>query len=84
MSSKLELTHGSSGVRLREKKLLYARTGSFLKGYENNAPSYVAKKLLNPTDMGTVKIELTPKQKRIQKDKKLVQSQLVVDIHGSI
>ena len=84
MSSKLELTHGSTGVRLREKKILYARTGSFLKGYENNAPSYVAKKLLNPTDLGTVKIELTPKQKRIQKDKKLVQSQLVVDIHGSI
>jgi hypothetical protein len=84
MSSKLCLTSGSGGVRLREKKLLYARTGSFLKGYEVDKPSYVTKKLLNPTDLGTVKIELTPKQKRKVRDGNLIDSQLTIDIHASI
>lgn len=84
MSSKLELTHGVGGLRLREKKLLYARTGSFLKAYEDGKPSYVAKALLNPADLGTVKIELTPKQKRRYRDGKSISGRLYVDIHASL
>lgn len=79
MSSKLKLTDGRTGTHLRERKLVYARTGSFLKGYEENQPSYVCKALLNPCDLGTVKIELTPKQKNhLNSDK------TVVEIHASI
>lgn len=84
MSSKLGLTSGSKGVRLREKKMLYGRTGSFLKGYEPETGSYVSKALLNPADLGSIKIELTPKQKRKVRDSKLVSSSLTIDIHGSI
>jgi hypothetical protein len=84
MSSKLCLQSGCGSLKLREKKLLYARTGSFLKGYEVDEPSYVTKKLLNPTDLGTVKIELTPKQKRKYSEGKLEDSQLTIDIHASI
>jgi hypothetical protein len=89
MSSRLGLTHGCNGIYLREKKLLYARTGSFLKAYEDGKPSYVAKALLNPADLGTVKIELTPKQKikkkRAGKGKFIsLGSRLVIDIHASL
>lgn len=84
MSSKLGLTGGSGGVRLREKKILYGRTGSFLKGYEPEVGSYVSKALLNPSDLGTIKIELTPKQKRKFRDGVNTHSQLIIDIHGSI
>lgn len=64
MSSKLTLTDGRTGLHVKEKKMLYGRTGSFLKGYEEGKESYVAKALLNPTDLGTIKIELTPKRKK--------------------
>jgi len=84
MSSRLELTQGSDGIRLREKKLLYARTGSFLKSYEVDKPSYVTKRLLNPSDLGTVKIELQPKQKRKMVNGKYVKSTFNIDIHGGI
>jgi hypothetical protein len=79
MSSKLKLTDGRTGTHLRERKLLYARTGSFLKGYEENQPSYVTKALLNPCDLGTVKIELTPKNKSIG-----LSDKTVIDIHASL
>ena len=84
MSSRLCLTDGCTGLHLKEKKILYARTGSFLKGYESDKESYVTKKLLNPTDLGTVKIELTPKMKAIQKNYKKISEKTWCDIHASI
>jgi hypothetical protein len=84
MSSKLRLTDGRTGIHLNEKKQLYARTGSFLMGYCENRPSYVVKKLLNPTDLGTVKIELTPKLKSKTVEGKEVSERLVIDIHASL
>lgn len=84
MSSRLKLTDGRTGLHLKDKKVLYARTGSFLKGYDPEKPSYVAKALLNPTDLGTVKIELTPKNKRIVVDGVEVSDQTYIDIHASI
>jgi hypothetical protein len=84
MSSRLTLTDGRTGLHLKEKKVLYARTGSFLKGYDEGKPSYVAKSLLNPTDLGTVKIELTPKRTVSERNGKVVTDNNYVDIHGSI
>lgn len=84
MSSKLGLTQGKSGIQLREKRLLYARTGSFLKSYENEKPSYVAKALLNPSDLGTVKIELTPKIRYKKGKKRWTNQSLFIDIHASL
>ena len=75
MSSKFKWSD-SPDSHIKEKKLFYARTGSFLQGYVENKPSYVVDKLLNPTDLGTVKIELTPKC--------TTNGGLKVDIHGSI
>ncbi len=84
MSSRLVLTDGRTGINLKEKKVLYARTGSFLKGYEPEKPSYVTKSLLNPSDLGTVKIELTPRTKQTEKNGKFFSEKNFVDIHASL
>lgn len=84
MSSRLCLTDGRTGIHLKEKKVLYARTGSFLKGYEPDKPSYVTKSLLNPSDLGTVKIELSPRRKVVEKNGKVVSDKNYIDIHASL
>lgn len=80
MVTKLELSRGSHTIGLRHRKQVLARTGSFLKGYENNMVSYIADKCLNPTDLGVVKIELTPKRQYVIDDNKIN----YLDIHASI
>ena len=75
MASKLAWSDGKIS-NIKEKKLFFARTGSFLQGYVENKPSFVVEKMLNPTDLGTVKIELTPRCTK--------SGGLKVDIHGSI
>lgn len=84
MSSRLVLTDGRTGINLKEKKVLYARTGSFLKGYEPDKPSYVTKSLLNPSDLGTVKIELTPRTKKVKKNGKFFSEKNYIDIHATL
>ena len=66
------------GLKLHQKKKLIARTGSFLKGYIPGKKSYVADMALNPTDLGVIKIELTP---RLRGDRRDTQ---YIDIHTSI
>jgi len=63
--TRLVLNDSKGGLKLSHKKVLYGRTGSFLKGYEPDVPSYVVRAGMSPTDLGVIKIELTPK--RVQK-----------------
>lgn len=80
MKTRLSLSNNRMGnLYLTHKKIIMARTGSFLKGYEPEAPSYVAKACMSPTDLGVVKIELTPKRET-DNNKDL----FYIDIHGSI
>jgi len=65
--------------RLRQKKILLGRTGSFLLGYVDNQASYVAKGAMTPCDLGVIKIELTPR--RNEKDG---EDDYYIDIHASI
>lgn len=74
---KTKLTLGS--IKLQQKKVLLGRTGSFLRGYVEDQPSYVARAAMIPTDMGVIKIELTPR--RSCKDH---QDDYYVDIHASL
>jgi hypothetical protein len=60
----LNSSGGNGGLKLHQRKILFARTGSFLKGYEPEAKSYIADAAMNPTDLGVIKIELTPKRER--------------------
>jgi len=78
--STMELSKGGTRVlHLHQKKKLLGRTGSFLKGYVPDKKSYVADLALNPTDLGVLKIELTPR--RIYRGKK---DETYMDIHTSI
>lgn len=79
LANKLKLGNGSGSLKLHHKKQLYIRTGSFLKGYEDGRISYVADMALNPTDLGVVKIEMTPKRKRVNKE-----DEFYIDLHASI
>ena len=76
----LELRECKGSLKLSSKKKLLARTGSFLKGYMPNEVSYVADMALNPTDLGVIKIELTPRR-ICNKDKT---EEFKTDIHTSI
>jgi len=58
---KLRLEHSSrSGLMLKHRKQLIARTGSFLKAWEPETPSYVVDACMGPSDLGVTTIELTP------------------------
>ena len=85
LKSKLTLTDGCGVLRLKHKKILLGRTGSFLKGYEPNEESYVAKAGMTPTDLGVIKIELTPKREQGPKEKdRRREDRVYIDIHGSV
>lgn len=66
-------------TKLHQKKVLLARTGSFLRGYVEDQPSYVARNAMIPTDLGVICIELTPKR-----DQKKDDDDYYVDIHTSL
>lgn len=84
MGSRLELCYGFKCVNLREKRLLFIRSGSFLRGYEPGRGNYVSKKLLNPADLGYVKIMLYPKYKAVHQNGVRVTERFYIDTHASI
>ena len=77
--SRLTLGEGGGRIQLSRRKILLARTGSFLKGYEPEKPSYIAEAGYSPTDLGVVKIELTPRRER-----KNGVDNFYIDLHCSI
>lgn len=80
MTTKLEIqTDPQNEVRLKHMKQMFLRTGSFLKGHEDGKASYIVDANLNPTDLGVVKIELTPRRNREKKS-----DEFYIDIHASI
>ena len=79
LKTSLYLTNGGKEVKLKQRKILLGRTGSFLRGYVDNAPSYIAELALPPTDLGVLKIELTPKRSCKNGD-----DTFYIDIHCSI
>lgn len=63
---------------LNSRKILLGRTGSFQIGYIPNKSNYVSSFAMPPTDLGVIKIELTPKRFRGERES------VEVDIHASI
>lgn len=76
MVSKLFLSGTGPAVKVISKKQVYARTGSFLRGYVDGKQSYVADMGLNPTDLGVVRITITAK--------KLGQDAIYLDLNVTI
>jgi hypothetical protein len=82
--TRLKLKHTSNSLRLSHQKVLIARTGSFLRGYVPGQSSYVADGAMSPTDLGVVKIELTPRRVGEYAGHKRTSDLIEVDIHASI
>lgn len=82
--SKLRLSQTGNHLKLHHKKIILARTGSFLKGYEPNEDSYVAQAALSPSDLGVVKIEMTPKRMLKNEFGRRHTDVNYIDLHGSI
>lgn len=79
MKSRLRLIRREGGIKLVHRKIVLARTGSFLKGYEEGVASYVVDGAYDPCDLGVIKIEMTPKREvRDGFDHRWI------DLHGSI
>jgi len=79
-ATRLYLGDSHRGVpSLKQRKILLARTGSFLRAYVPGKVSYVADRMLNPSNLGTVKIELTPRQTGERDNRSRY-----IDIHASV
>lgn len=49
---------GETALTIKQRTQYLGRTGSFLRGYVPNAPSYVVRKLLRPAELGVIKFKL--------------------------
>lgn len=77
--SRLKLVDGGGGLVLKHRKIMLIRSGSFLKGYEDGHPSYVADAALRPSDLGVTKLTLTPRRERTNRA-----NRVHVDMHASV
>jgi hypothetical protein len=68
--SMLRLRVAQGKAKLSQQKIVIARTGSFLKGYEPGARSYVVDRSLPPCDLGTPSISMTWKRDEKNGDSK--------------
>ncbi len=57
--NRLQLKGQGDNIRLANRKVYVARTGSFMRGYVEGARSYVADGAMNPSDLGVVVFTLT-------------------------
>jgi len=67
--------------RIKEKNVLVARTGSFLKSYEPGKASYSVDALMNPASIGALKVILRPMRRSTEKP---VNDERWVDIEAVI
>jgi hypothetical protein len=64
---------------LKQKRQLLCRTGSFLCGYVDGEESYVADRLYQPCELGTIKLDV-----RLKRDRSNEEDSTTADIHGYI
>jgi hypothetical protein len=79
MKSRLRLSTTPTGIKLSHRKVILGRTGSFLKAYEEGRPSYVVDAAMHPTELGVIKLEMTPRRDRSNGG-----DNVHIDLHGSI
>lgn len=85
VATKTRLTlSGGRDVSLNNKKVLLGRTGAFLKGYVPEQPSYIARSAMSPTDLGVIKIEMTPRREAHVAAGQSRRDSYFIDLHASI
>lgn len=67
------------GVKLKQKRQLLCRSGSFLKGYHDGASSYTVAGLFRPSDLGSIQIEIS-----FHRDHRDGEDRIITDIHGVV
>ena len=82
--TKLVLNEGGGIMKVVQRKTLFARTGSFLKSYVEGEQSYIVDRAMSPSDLGVVKIELTPRRDGSGGENKKRFEDRWIDIHASI
>ncbi len=83
--NRLHLQHGGDGLILKDKTMLLARTGSFLRGYMPDHQSYVVKGAMKPSDIGYLKIILTPtREARLNNKTRKTEDHLTIKIEATI
>ena len=60
-TARLDLTINKGVPRVSHVEQVFVRSGSFLRGYVENEPSYVAGALLNPATLGAPCVEISPR-----------------------
>lgn len=68
----------NGGATIKQKRQFLVRSGSFLKAYEPNSNSYVASRLLRPSDLGAIKLRIGFHRDRKDGDR------IVTDIEATI
>lgn len=67
------------GVKLKQKRQLLCRSGSFLKGYHDGASSYTVAGLFRPSDLGSIQIEIS-----FHRDQRDGEDRIITDIQGVV
>ena len=67
------------GIKLKQKRQLLCRSGSFLKGYHDGASSYTVAGLFRPSDLGSIQIDIS-----FHRDQRDGEDRIITDIHGIV
>lgn len=67
------------GVKLKQKRQLLCRSGSFLKGYHDGSSSYTVAGLFRPSDLGSIHIDIS-----FHRDQRDGEDRIITDIHGVV
>lgn len=62
--TRLTKTRANGSARLHAKKIMIARTGTYLKSYEPGKVSYPVKTAMPPSDLGSIIIKITPTRRQ--------------------
>jgi hypothetical protein len=81
---RLKLTGGNGSLRVTSRKVVFGRTGSFLRGYVDGKRSYVADCAMKPLDVGVIKIEMTPRREDTEPRSEGRAERVWIDLHASI
>ena len=71
-------SRNQNGIKIKQKRQFLCRSGSFMKGYEKGRSSYVTGRLLRPSDLGALKINISLHRDREDGDR------IITDIEAII
>jgi hypothetical protein len=71
--------YGRDGVRIKQQRQFFCRTGSFMKSYEEGNSGYAVSKLMKPADLGALRLDIS-----FHRDRTNYEDTLITDIEARI